>query len=196
MKPLKSEQGLTLIVVLIMAAASLAMMASLAHVLTRSTLTSGAQKRYATALEAAQAAIAVNREFLGLRGDLAEMPAALNATISDPNCMQLKITTPTSGWGGCDATTPIDSAVASSYDMRFDLDKYHVYVKTTHTVQGNSGVDSTRILGKTGVVNSDHGGASGTIDVEAVPYLHRVEILSQSIFNPNERAKLSVLYQY
>jgi hypothetical protein len=190
MKRLRSEQGLTLIEVLIMAAASLAMMASLAHILTQGTQISGFQKRYKTAIEGAQAALSVNKEFIGLRGDTTQMPALTNFAVTSGTCMSEKLSTATSGWStSCDDSSVIDPSDPTTYDMHFDLGRYRQYIKIVYAEQGNSGADTGLI--KTGVVNNDD-----AIAVTPIPFNYSVEILSQDLTSPQERAKFSVLYQY
>ena len=58
------------------------------------------------------------------------------------------------------------------------------------TVEGNSGGDEGLIKG--GVVSA----SSGEVTVQSKPYLYTIEIDAENPNNRDERAKVSVLYQY
>jgi len=99
----------------------------------------------------------------------------------------------------CDGTMSIDpnttcTASSCSYDMQFEVpgnpSNYIVYAKIVDTVEGNSPAD--RGLGGEGVVVA----GGGLVTVMKMPYLYTMEMQAQSVTNPSERAKLSILYQY
>jgi len=106
-----------------------------------------------------------------------------------------KLNLPTSCWTGCNTASgiTIDPADNTTYDMRFDLGTtttYRVYAKVVDTVEGNSSGDEGLIKG--GVVSSN----SGEVTVQSRPYLYTIEVDAENPNNVDERAKVSVLYQY
>ena len=85
----------------------------------------------------------------------------------------------------------INPATSTSYDMRFDLGAnpaYRVYVKIVTTIEGNTGADLGLI--KDQVTGSNEGGGL------TMSYVYTLEIDAENTANPNERAKMSILYQY
>ena len=221
--PLSTEKGIALVMVLVLAAISLSIMAALIYMLVGGTKTSGIQKRYKTALEAGVGGGEVSYQFIALRGDATNQTnfvtsltnAGLTTFVRTPATCQrsgatacltypaytglaAKLNLPTSCWTGCNTVSgiTIDPADNTTYDMRFDIvgttTTYRVYAKVVDTVEGNSAGDEGLIKG--GVVSSN----SGDVTVQSRPYLYTIEIDAENQ-NPNnvdERAKLSVLYQY
>lgn len=215
---LLNEKGIALVMVLILAAISLSIMTALIYMLVGGTKTSGIQKRYKTALEAGIGGSEVTYQLVSLRGqatDQASFVASLNtlglgAIIRTPNTctrnglaacstyavytgLAAKLNLPTSCWTGCDSSITITPGTNTTYDMQFDLGTtttYRVYAKIVDTVEGNSGGDEGLIKG--GVVSSN----SGEVTVQSVPYLYTIEIDAENPNNVDERAKVSVLYQY
>jgi hypothetical protein len=216
-----NEKGLAIVMVLILAAIALAIMAGLIYMITSSTQISGMQKRYETAREAAKGGADVTYQLIGLRGDtsktstlLSELSAISPAITTSSSCtgtniegisfsgLAAKFNTPTTSWSlacGGDSMSiippPPSGPDNTTYDMRFDLGTspyptYRVYAKIVDTVEGNSGSDEG-LLGQ-GVVAS----GSGEVTVVSIPYLYTIEIDSEGLSNPSERAKLSILYQY
>jgi hypothetical protein len=88
----------------------------------------------------------------------------------------------------------------SSYDLKFQLGtnpQYNVYAKVVDTIEGNTNGSNTggHSLITTGVVAAKSGG--GEISMVTIPYQYTVEIEAENAkAGSNERAKLSVLYQY
>ena len=212
-----NEKGIALAMVLVLAAISLAIMAVLIYMLVGGTRTSGIQKRYKTALEAGIGGGEVSYQLIALRGDATNQTNFINslntlgfAVIRTPATCQrsgaaacltyptytglaAKLNLPTSCWTGCDSAITINPAVNTSYDMQFDLGTttiYRVYAKIVDTVEGNSSGDEGLIKG--GVVSSN----PGDITSQSRPYLYTIEIDAENPNNPDERAKVSVLYQY
>lgn len=224
---LLNEKGIALVMVLVLAAISLAIMAALIYMLVGGTKTSGIQKRYKTALEAGIGGSEVIYQFISLRGESAGQLAfinklnaaglSLNASVTTPTActrstaaecsaialqdytcnpctgLEAKLKLPTSCWTtGCDSSLTITPGTASSYDMQFDLGTtttYRVYAKIVDTVYGTSGVGEVLITG--GVVAEGPGIEGGKF-----PFLYTIEIDAENPNNRDERAKLSVLYQY
>lgn len=218
---LDNEKGIALVMVLVLAAISLAIMTALIYMLAGGTKTSGIQKRYKTALEAGIGGSEVTYQLVALRGQSADQTAfinslnaldpSLNASVTTPvGCarsaaaacstyaaytgLAAKLNLPTSCWTGCDSAITINPAVNTSYDMQFDLGTtttYRVYAKIVDTVRGNS-AESDEGLIKGGVVSSN----TGEVTVQSMPYLYTIEVDAENPNNIDERAKLSVLYQY
>ncbi len=203
MKMLRNEKGIALAMVLVLSVVIIAVMAGLLYMIISGTQISGTQKRYQTALEAGRGGADIVYGILAARSVAAvdTLPINFSQTISDA-CLINKLNTSTSAtnWGSCGGysyttSMSIDPDDANTYDFQFDLGAspfptYSVYAKIANTVEGNSGGDEG-LLGK-GVI------ASGTGEVEVVsrPYLYTIEIEAENAANPQERAKLSVLYQY
>jgi len=200
----RNENGIALVMVLILSAIVLAIITGLIYMITSTTQISGMQKRYRTALEAGMGGADVTFRLLALRGDpelTMRNAIGYNRTISDA-CFAAKLnsTTSVTNWAACgsyaNATAMvINPADTTTYDFRFDLGSspyptYRGYGKIVDTVEGNSGGDEGLL--KHGVVSS----GSGEITVVSIPYLYTIEVDAENSVNPSERAKLSVLYQY
>jgi hypothetical protein len=198
---LSTEKGIALVMILILAAIALAIIAGLIYMITSSTQISGMQKRYRTALEAGMGGVDVTYQLIAARGNPYIPNINFSQSISDA-CLIAKLNTTTSlaNWGtSCDLTKATSMSITpgdtSTYDFTFDIGSapyptYRGYAKIVNTVEGNSGGDEG-LIGK-GVVSS----GSGEIAVMSMPYLYTIEVDTQNTSNPNERAKLSVLYQY
>ena len=191
-----NERGIALAVVLILAAISLAIMAALVFMLTSGTQISGAQKRYKTALEAGRAGAEVTLQMIAARGNPGLTGITIDLPASDVggvDCLLDKLTKSTAAWDPvCSTASTIDPALATSYDMVFDLGSiptFRVYTKIADTIEGNSAGDLGLI--KSGVVNS-----TGEVVVMSKPYLYTIEVDAENKDNPSERAKYSILYQY
>ena len=100
-----------------------------------------------------------------------------------------KLALPTTTWVGLDNTMTINPTDNTSYDMRVDLGIYRVFTKIVDTIDGNSGAD-------VGLEKFGAGSGSGEVTVVSVPYLYTIEVLAQSVNNPTDRSRVSVLYQY
>jgi Tfp pilus assembly protein PilX len=194
MRYLRNERGVSLVIVLVISAISLAIMSSLLYMLMAGTRISGMQKRFATALEAGRAGVDVTEDFINSRAknELTNIAFvnALSATCGDD-----KIKFDTTSWDpACDSTLIVNSAV---HDFRFDMGtppyQYRTYAKIANTVEGNSG-SSTAVTGlvRTGVVGSN----AGEVQVVSIPYLYTIEMLTENTTQDAERARLSLLYQY
>lgn len=200
---LKSENGIALVMVLILSAIALAIMAGLIYMITVGTQISGIQKRYKTAQEAGIGGADVTYQMIAARENPFDSTttSALNFTITaldvgGVNCLTPKLISATSAWPtGCSSTLTINPEDDTTYDMRFDLGAspyptYRVYSKIVDTVEGNSGGDEGLL--KSGVVSSN----TGEVTVMSRPYLHTIEVDAQNAANPAERAKYSILYEY
>lgn len=194
-----NDRGIALVTVLVLSAIALIIMAGLIYIVTVGTQVSGIHKRYKTALEAAAGGADVTFQVIAARGNNPFDPtitALLSFERFNLDCLLDKMRNATFNWPNCAGFSSkatslvIDPLDSQSYDLRFDLGSYRVYAKIVDTVEGNSGGDEGLIKG--GVVESN----PGEVAVMPIPYLYTIEILSQRIDNPAERAKLSVLYEY
>jgi hypothetical protein len=212
---MNSERGVILVVVLILAAVSLMIMTTLIYMITTGTRISGLQKRYKTALEAGLGGADIFYQVIALRGQKADVSSftatlntfGLNSAVNDPAAcsgtnsgtsytgIATKMMTSDITWdvAGCNKSLTIDPGDPTTYDMKAELGtttKYNVYAKIVATSDGNSGGD-TGLLNK-GVVSAN----TGEVTVQSIPYLYTMEVVSENTANPDERAKLSILYQY
>lgn len=223
-----NDKGIALAMVLILAAISLSIMAALIYMLVGGTKTSGIQKRYKTALEAAIGGGEVAYQFIALRGQATDQnnfitsltnagltnvsvptttlgTCITNTAVTLPDgrtCSSMgsytglatKLNLPTACWIGCNSSLTITPGTNTTYDIQFDLGTtttYRVYAKIVDTVEGNS-AEADEGLIKGGVVSAN----SGEVTVQSKPYLYTIEIDAENPTNPDERAKVSVLYQY
>ncbi|MDH4162689.1 MAG: hypothetical protein OEW15_08360 [Nitrospirota bacterium] len=211
-----SERGAVLIVVVVLSAVVLAIMTTMLYLVTVSTQMSGLQKRYRTAKDAALGGWEAVRQVVELQNDSIKLNAfqanlnavGMNFVIgTSVTCQSVpdsgtaysgfgtKIMLGSANWTGCDTSLTIKPDDAGTYDIRMELgsgQKYVVYSKIVHTVQGNTSAgvgEGVRI--KSGVVSN-----SGELEMQEISSLYALEILSSSATNTNERAKFSVLYQY
>ncbi|TAL26251.1 MAG: hypothetical protein EPN94_03560 [Nitrospirae bacterium] len=181
-------------------------MAGLVYMIMSQTEISGIQKRYKTAQEAGLGGTAVAYQLIATRGVLTGLPALWSYTTGTPSTctgtsggatytgINAKIMT--GNWMSdldCNKSIAITTTDNTTYDMSFELGigtTYKVYAKIVDTVEGNSGGDEGLL--KSGVVASN----SGEVTVQSKPYLYTIEMVAESRDNPEERAKLSILYQY
>ena len=214
-RAMRSERGVALLIVLILAAVALAIMTAMISMIFSGTQMSGMHKRYKTAAEAAEGGTELFKKLILLRGHTGDTNLfinklntfTLNASVAtDPACagtdlqgstqnaFKAKIMAPSTSWTvQCNNYLTIDPSIPTSYDMKMELGttmKYTVYAKIADTVEGNTGGDSD--LRTKGVVNSN----SGDVAVMSMPFLYVIETHAENAANPTERAKLSELYQY
>jgi hypothetical protein len=210
---LRSEQGVVLVVVIVLSAVALAIMTTLIYMITTGTQISGLQKRYKTALEAGVGGGEVFYQLIATRAETAGLASfestfdsfGLNFSATTPagctgissgatyTSLAAKFMTPSSSWSGCSDSITIDTADSTSYDMKVELGittKYNVYAKIIAATDGNSGGDES-LLNK-GVVTAN----TGEVSVSPIPFLYTIEVVAENSDNTDERAKLSVLYQY
>jgi hypothetical protein len=200
MKILRNNNGMALVMVLILSVICLAMSSGILYFVTQSTRISGSHKRYETANQAANGGSAVTFQLASSRGDEDNFnhPSKLaldNLTIPSSdvggvNCITEKLLKNTVDWDAvCNSSLSIDKLNSNTYDMAFDLGTYDVYSKVVDTVPGNTAIDTGLI--KNAVVKSD----SGEVNVKHLPYIYTIEIQSSQP-NLNERAISSILYFY
>lgn len=188
MRRFGSERGIAMVVVLLLMMVALAMTGGLLYMLSRGGYMSAMERRYKTALDAGIGGADVTVQLVAGRGLLTMQPSnnlVINGTINT------KLDNATATWAATvDRSVGINADNVATYDARFDLGDYRVFMKIVDTVQGNSGADEGLL--KSGVVNA----GTGELVVVSMPYLYSIEILSQNVTTPSQRAKLSVLYEY
>ncbi len=212
-RQLGSEKGVVLVVVLVLSAVALIIMTTLIYMIMTGTQASGMQKRYKTAMEAAQGGSDVFYQVIALRGEdsgLQQFRTNINSfglnfdypvnsgctgTASGTTYpgLKAKLLAPSSSWTNCSDTITINPTDPTTYDITAELGtttKYKIYAKIVGATQGNSGGDEG-LLNK-GVVSAN----TGEVAVLGIPYLYTIEVSSENSAKPEERAKLSILYEY
>ncbi len=210
---LRTERGVVLVVVIVLSAVALLIMTTLIYMITTGTQVSGLQKRYKTALEAGVGGSDVFYQLIALRAETAGTNAfkanldsfSLNSALTTAGTCQgllsattytglaAKLLTPSTSWVNCDRSVTIDPNTPTTYDMKIELGtttKYSVYAKIVATTEGNTGGDESLL--NRGVVDAN----SGLVAVMARPYIYAIEAVSENSARNDERAKLSIVYQY
>lgn len=226
MNSLRNERGIALVTSLLLTLITLAMIMALLYVVTLQTQLSAAHKRYKTALEAAQgggidiyAKQIIPKVFANITGQTlhGQFPEDNNLVSASGACLQAKLnskSTPTGsgdyplGWGaycGSDnspsnPTNLFDPSKAA--DIKLTLQganansNFNVYAKIVDTVPGNSDQSGYADLLESGagVVGSVSG--QDNVPPKHMPAMYRIEVQGQKEINPEEKARLSVLYAY
>ncbi len=204
MKLFRSQDGVALMMTLIVSAIALSVMASLMYIMVSGTRISGLNKRFTTALEAGRGGQAVVLEYVGTRGrpDADFMNAiSFDSSGTSDTCLDDKLNKATVDWDAtCDAILTINTGDSDTYDFKFELAAYTIYSKIVNTIEVNTSAGGkAQKWVTTGVVTAGGGGAGGggTIEVVPVPYLYTIELDARKGTRADaEKAKLSVLYQY
>lgn len=204
----RSEDGVALLLVMVLTLISLIIMAGLLYMITSGIKGSGLQKRYKTAFEAAQGGATFAFQIIGLQGDSVALNSAFptnsfftysisSNNYNTTNCLNVKLGNPTGSWGSCSNSPSMNPTDSTTYDFAVNFPgdlftpSYTAVGKITDTVLGNSGAD-TGLSANTGVTS----GGTGEIPVMSIPFLYTIEIDAENPNNRDERSKLSVLYQY
>jgi hypothetical protein len=207
MKNLKDNKGTTLLVVLVLSAVALVVAAGLIYMVTESTKLSGGGKRYKTALDVGRACANVTIQYIESRPTISSVyaPAHVNFAIVDIDRLvdtsNGKLYATNTDWDGSDQDISIVDDDTDTYDITcgFAGSPFTSYVKITGTRRGNSGLAGNRLHGGGTTDAKWSGGGAGSIPVTSYPWLYAIEVLSinpASAPNKQQRARLSVLYQY
>lgn len=224
MKFIKNEKGIALITALMFTVLSLVISMSLLYMVIAGTKTTGALKRYKTALDATYGGTDVfTKEIIEKAFDfqnyssasnpfkthlLMEMGSLTNKSVSD--CFRVRLTQPKKSWGACDAISN------SSPDISFQLNAasgspYRVFSNIVDTsewkitsIAGTGVLVNSTFAGNTGDGSSGGSGLSkggagyGTnpTKIPHYPYVYKIEIQGERQNNPTERGNVSVLYAY
>lgn len=218
---LGSEKGMVLLLVVVLSAIVLAIMTTMLYITTIGTQTTGLQKRYRTAREAAFGGVEIVKQIINTQSDsllLSKLTTSLNLVPYSMNvsyttlstCQNIvgsgtvyyglsaKIMTGKDNWNDdCkENEITINGVDPQTYDIRFDIGsgaKYTIYAKIVHTVQGNTseGYGGSGLSTLGGVVSS-----SGELETVKASSLYTIEMDAEKAANRDERAKLSLIYQY
>lgn len=215
MKILRNERGIALVLVLLLALISLAIVSSLLYMATIGTRTSGAEKFYRSADEAAYGGtriavdMIVNNVGNAVSGGALSAPftATLGSVLNNQACLRQKLSLgPGAGfanWGACSANERNLDA-ANTPDMTFQLsgatadgmpNPYNVFAKVVDTIEGNTaGVASSGTSGlSTGGVG---GGGASVVTPARQSWMYRIEVEAEDAVNQRERSRYSVLFAH
>jgi hypothetical protein len=214
-----NEKGIALVLVLILAMISLAIVSAMLFMATQGTVISGAQKFYRTADEASTGAAELSTEYLSGRGIFTLMGTSYtsrcnckdptntndnideNLTPDGPSCRCDKLCNARADWPtDCDENTTlsgmqIDLNPKTNPEFSFEIGNFTVYTKIVDTVHGNSDVGSVVASGELGG-SSVSSSAAGVFSPPHSPYLYRMEVQAEATANPRELSRISVLYAY
>jgi hypothetical protein len=204
---IKNEKGIALIVALIVAFIILVLGSTALYISMQSTIMSGAFKQYRNSIEAAAGAFDETKRILGSikSGSSVTFP---NTLIDKKTaCLKYKLTHPTTEWedpnsdlsdkcsvNASQAENTNSDNIVNHYDLKYSLGNYLVYIKITNSLEGNTSVSVSQSLTAGGVTASKEG--TNIIHLPKVPYLYRMEIISESTLNSKNKAHVSLLYGY
>jgi len=214
-KILKNQNGMALVTALMLTMISLTIVMYLMLMVTAGTKSSGANKRYKTALEASYGGAEVMAKevlpimFTNLASPLTAINAggfatALNLATATDSCLQQKLTSPPTAWSSA-CSKVADPKTVPDISLKLNAaagDSYTVYSKIIDTTcsdkrpypAGNctgSDLSGVELDGGSGVT----GGSTG-VAVKQMPALYRIEVRAERTSNPLERSNLSILYAY
>ena len=206
MKNLKNEKGIALVTALLLTLIALAMIMALLYMITWQTKLSAAHKRYKTTLEASQGSTEIfTKQILPLvfanhtTGGLAAQFPGLNLSAGSSNCLNAKLSMATAEWGAACGTGATSIDPVQLPDITLTLagqsdtnTSYNVFTKIVDTVPGNSDLSGYEMLDSGAGVS----GAAAGVSPKHTPAMYRIEVQGQMATNPQEKAKLSVLYAY
>jgi hypothetical protein len=225
MKRIKNEKGIALVTALMFTALSLAICMSLLYMITAGVQTSGALKRYRTAMDATNGGTEITVKDLinasfgfkdyssatktfptYLKGEMGTLAAGAN--VSD--CMRERLTTPKRLWSVACADPDLNPK--NGPDVSFQLNAvagapYTVYSKIVDTMErrflvlDDSGVANTVIIAgnsDTSTYSLEGGGTTegGMVTVPHYPYVYRIEVQGEKQQNSLEKGVVSVIYAY
>jgi len=208
MNAFKNQKGIALIVALVVAFIILVLGSMALYITTQGTKMSGSFKQYRSAVDAADGAFNETKKILG---DIKYNANAVIHILPDSdikkNCLNYKLTKPTINWSdealgshSCRGNTVAKAVstniedIISFYDIKYTLGNYNVYLKITNSATGNTADITNNNLTSGGVTGKKTG--ADVIHPPTIPFLYRIDIVSQSKLNANDRAVISVLYGY
>ncbi len=203
MKAIQNERGMALVTALLLTLISLAIILALLYVITQGIQTSAANKRYQNALEASYGGTEVfTKEVIPqvMTGtSLAAVAAALPLDPGNAGCFSTKLNFATALWGAAcsnDARTS-DPKTAPDVTIRLrgprgQANFYNVYAKVIDTLPGNSDASGIENLDSAAGVAYGNAGVSP----KHMPATYHIEVQGEQTNNPQEKARLSVLYAY
>lgn len=206
MKYLNNDKGIALVTSLMLTLLTLTISMVMLYMVLQNTQMSGAHKRYKNSLDAAVGGVdIVTMDALPYLIGFAANPTAdtliirlntsmglLAATGVSDACLQAKLTSKT--WGAACGAASSNINPKDTPDITFTLASnfgsvgYTVYTKIISTTPGSTDMSGRNLEGQ-----STTGAPLGDV---GTPYLYRIEVSSEKVVNPLERANLSVLYAY
>ena len=210
MKVLKNNEGIALVTSLMLTLITLTISMVMLYMVLQSTQLSGAHKRYKNSLDAAVGGVdivsmdalpyllsfAVDPTGTALIDRLnTSMNLAATSEISDA-CLQAKLTSKV--WGAACGAASSNINPKDTPDITFTLQSqvpglstatgFRVYTKIVSTTPGSTDMSGRNLEGM-----STTGAPPGDV---GAPYFYRIEVSSEKVTNPSERANLSLLYAY
>jgi hypothetical protein len=207
MRMLSGEAGAALVTALMLTMLSLVIALTLLYTVTAGTRISASQKRYRSALAAAQGGVELaTGEIIprlmqlepSTRTTLQNDFALIGLKLPGYGCLQQKLSSPTAAWTACSAAqTNADPADAP--DLTFTLGStlsfdqgYRVAVKIVDAVPGNSDVSGGNDLLESG---NSVSGKEEAIRPQHVPGMYSISVQGAG-GSAREKARLSLLYAY
>ena len=213
MKFLNNDKGIALVTSLMLTLLTLTISMVMLYMVLQSTQMSGAHKRYKNSLDAAVGGVdivtmdalpyllrfAVDSDGTALIDRLnGSMNGSMNLDfkmgpgVTDA-CLQEKLISKV--WASC-GTASANINPKDAPDITFTLESqlsnapagFKVYTKIVSTTPGSTDMSGRNLEGQ-----STTGAPPGDV---GAPYLYRIEVSSEKVANPLERANLSVLYAY
>lgn len=220
MNLLKNNNGVALVTSLMLTLISLTIVMYLLLMVTSGAKTSGANKRYRTALEASfGGAEIILKEVIPniftatLSNSLSNPSAALanlypssfSFTTGTDACILDKLTKPSTQWGnGCSSSS--DAKATPDFSLRLNSttsETYTVYSKIVDSVCSDkrpypTGKCTGSDLSGYELLDGGQGTTAGSSGVtpQSMPATYRIEIVGEKTSNPKEKSKLSILYAY
>jgi hypothetical protein len=214
---LGNNKGVALVTSLMLTLLTLSISMVMLYMVLQSTQISGAHKRYKNSLDAAvggvdivtmealPALLGATANFIGTSSAtyfkdslIASMPGLDSGSLVMVNnqCLNAKLTK--KNWNADCAVVNTTANPREAPDMTFTLQSqiagsgtvsgYRVYTKIISTTPGSTDMSGRFLEGQstTGAPTADVGS----------PYLYRIDVSSEKVVNPLEKANLSVLYAY
>jgi Tfp pilus assembly protein PilX len=221
---LKNKDGFALVTALMFTLLSLMLTLTLLYMVTASVQTSSSLKKYHTATEAAHGGVEIlikdiinnsimNAATMPLGGTAfsSAMAASYPGFDINANCLQRKLTLPTSQWGAACSDVSL-GATEANHDLKFVLNSdagtpgFNVYAKIvdtmgyTYTDYTPSGqVVTTTTAGNTDLSQVQLEGGGVTSPAASTnpsqPHMYRIEVQASKP-NSTETSKVSVQYAY
>jgi hypothetical protein len=207
MKYLTDNRGVALVVAMLMVFVSLAIIVGVLMMITQGVKVSSLTRQYETARAASYGAAEfsaleiMRREIDDAAGGLSTGTAwnrsgtygGLVTHVTSEQCFNAKLTTSTIQWPvGCNNTliTNLDTSHDYTVTLAGAQSKapFTVFVKLVDTRQGNTSLSTVAI--------EPDGGNPALSEQQHVPFIYRIEFLSQRTNNPDERAVLSSVFTW
>lgn len=207
MKRIGNERGIALITAILLSFVALVVILALMYIVSQGTQVSAANKRYRSALEATYGGAEVFTKDLlpQLLKDINAAPTPLTdiiisnggaAQLGNSTCVGDKLTKIPGQWQ-CNADATLEDPKKTP-DATFQLrgqagqPDFNLYAKIIDTQPGNSDASAIDYLfSGSGVAYSNQG-----MSPQHIPAVYRIEVQGERATDPQEKAKLSVLYAY